>query len=143
MPQYHAEVLVRVFTKEPQYFAVIQAGFRTCLQEVNQAIEAAAIDDAVVPLHFSTDTLVFDDEMPIGKNTPPQMDIPSTPPRAKDRTFSRQASLSFTNNSFTTVSLDFIPTSPSRGARKNKRRREASEDTLSDSASLNKKARSD
>ncbi|KAF5371517.1 hypothetical protein D9615_009616 [Tricholomella constricta] len=140
MPKFHAELLVRIFTKHAKFFGIVQAGYRACLAAMPDLIsfeDAAALE----PLFAETGALT---PPPAGAaavsapaSTPPAPDAPSTP-RGK-RTFSRTTSFTFaaaggggvstdpalfSNNAFTTVSPDFVPASPSRGNRRGKRRRE-------------------
>ncbi|RDB20331.1 Deoxynucleoside triphosphate triphosphohydrolase SAMHD1 [Hypsizygus marmoreus] len=108
MPEFHAELLVRIFTKKAEFFGIVQAGYRACL-----AAMPALISSKPLPLS--------EEESGPPASTPPAPDVPSTP-RTR-RTFSRVSS--FSNNAFTTVSANFVPRSPTRGSRKPKREREA------------------
>ncbi|KAG5647814.1 hypothetical protein DXG03_007737 [Asterophora parasitica] len=52
MPTYHAEHLVRIFTKNVDYFGIIQAGYRACLARIRQEAELdqiAVTDDILEP----------------------------------------------------------------------------------------------
>ena len=118
MPECHAEVLLRIFTKKAEYFGIVQAAYRVCLAAVVPGPEVALAP--FFGLDDSTTSVA----------TPSTDPAPSTP---RTRTFSRNASFAttggltpFTNNSFTTVPTTFVPTSPSRGNRKHKRSRDVS-----------------
>ncbi|KNZ80826.1 SAM domain and HD domain-containing protein 1 [Termitomyces sp. J132] len=116
MPQFFAELLVRIFTRDVDYFGVIQAGYRRCLQKLPSQINDPTPDQLVLEPMF-----------------------PITPPV---QTFSRVSSFSrpghglgrgggggggggsttdptpFSNNNFTTVDMSFAPPSPSRKAKR-------------------------
>ncbi|KAF8954102.1 hypothetical protein BDZ97DRAFT_1928819 [Flammula alnicola] len=127
MPQYFAEDLIRVYTKKPEFFGLVQAGYRSILASMQDRTQHDDLDNLVVP------SINLDPMAP----TPPATEAPSTP-----RLHSRNASFSFTaggggngsaatpfsNNSFTTVSPSFAPASPTRAGRgrSNKRRRDDS-----------------
>ncbi|KAG6827134.1 hypothetical protein H0H92_013083 [Tricholoma furcatifolium] len=42
MPEYHAEFLLRIYTKKVEFFGVIQAGYRACLAVIGKQIKEAA-----------------------------------------------------------------------------------------------------
>ncbi|KAG6877685.1 hypothetical protein C0993_005105 [Termitomyces sp. T159_Od127] len=131
MPEFFAELLVRIFTRDTDYFGVIQAGYRLCLERLPSRIEDPTPDQLVLQPMFpivppSSRSLAGITPTP----SPPVHDlpVPTTP-----RIFSRVSSFSrtgpggttdaapFSNNNFTTVERSFAPPSPSR---KSKRRRE-------------------
>jgi len=124
MPECHAEVLLRIFTKKAEYFGIIQAAYRACLA----GVPGPKPDFLLGPLFAVEDSTT-------SVATPSTEPAPSTP---RTRTFSRHASFTaigsttgggltpFSNNSFTTVPTTFVPSSPSRGNRKQKRPRDVS-----------------
>ena len=127
MPGCFAEVLLRVFTKNTDYFGIVQAGYRAVLEQMS------TMNDVV-------DDCLFEDSFPLPilsnlEQTPAATEAPSTP-----RQFSRNPSMtfgtaSFSNNSFTTVSPTFRPPSPSaahKKPKKKKRNRENEENSASD-----------
>lgn len=105
MPQWFAEDLLRVYTKKPQFFGLVQAGYRAVLAKME------------FDLAQTSDTMAL---------TPPATEAPCTP-RAESH--SRNASFTFptapglsttpfSNNSFTTVPSSFVPGSPTRSSKK-------------------------
>ncbi|KAF5343308.1 hypothetical protein D9756_011590 [Leucocoprinus leucothites] len=99
-PERFAEVLLRIYTKKPEYWGRVQAGYRQILDSIS--IEETNTVDSI---------------------TPPATEPPSTPP-AQVSSFTLDAGTSvgtksarrFSNNSFTTVSPTFsMPKSPTRG----------------------------
>ncbi|TFK33680.1 hypothetical protein BDQ12DRAFT_637222 [Crucibulum laeve] len=116
MPQYFAEDLIRVYTKKPQYFGLVQAGYR--------AVLAAMENSAPFPLSPPLDA-VLEGDGTTSLKTPPATEPPTTP-----KAQSRQASFTFlsvgasstatpfSNNSFTTVSPRYMPTSPTQTAKR-------------------------
>ncbi|KAF8812642.1 HD-domain/PDEase-like protein [Phlegmacium glaucopus] len=114
-PQWFGEDLLRVYTKKPQFFGLVQAGYRAVLATMPNEFdltrpETSAIPDPMAPTPPSTET-----------------EAPSTPKadghsRNSSFTFS-SAPLSatttpFSNNSFTTVPPSFAPSSPPRNSKK-------------------------
>ncbi|KIL63305.1 hypothetical protein M378DRAFT_673967 [Amanita muscaria Koide BX008] len=157
MPAYFAEVLLRVYTKQTDFFGIVQAGYRAVLAELEK-------------MSTSGDEADFMDSFPFPSltnqeiTTPPTTDPPSTP-RALSRnqssgfgvgslsrnssanfgpgTFSRHTSANFgaapfSNNNFTTVSPTFRPPSPTRAQKqpKSRKRTREQEDTPSSDADL-------
>ncbi|KAF5362672.1 hypothetical protein D9758_009635 [Tetrapyrgos nigripes] len=99
-PRYFAEVIQRVYTKESQYFALVQQGYRAVM---------ASLD--------------FETEIP-SSGTFDAVQNPSTSPRRPSETESDaganplrslRKSTSFADNPFTKVPGDYMPDSPSRG----------------------------
>ncbi|KAL9713864.1 hypothetical protein Ac2012v2_003476 [Leucoagaricus gongylophorus] len=96
-PDCFAEILLRIYTKKPEYWGRVQAGYR-------QILDFLSIEGT------------------ISTTTPPATEPPSTPVQASS--FVRDSGGSaetrptsqFSNNSFTTVSPSFsMPRTPSRG----------------------------
>lgn len=146
MPDIFAEVLLRVYTKDVQYFGIIQAGYRAVLQ----TITIPSFSPSLAPVELAPATLLFSEpdcddpsdtkpkpkprlgaprtpsvKLPPARTTAavltPPAEAPSTPPYTGGSTgrrgFSRTAS--FSNNSFTTVSANYVPPmSPSRRGKK-------------------------
>ncbi|KAF8622436.1 hypothetical protein AX15_007020 [Amanita polypyramis BW_CC] len=113
MPEFFAEVLLRVYTKNAEFFGIIQAGYRAVLGQLSMMSEDGAFIDSF-PLPF----ILNGDHT----GTPAVTEPPSTP-----RVFSRNpsstfATAQFSNNSFTTVSPTFKCASPT-GAHKKPRSR--------------------
>lgn len=115
MPTYHAELLVRVFTKTAEFMGVVQAGYRACLTEM--------------PKHAPPQFAPSEDFVAL---TPPATEAPSTP-RATSRvpSFNLGAPAStgatpFSVNNFATVAKNFVPASPTRKAKTVKRQRDSS-----------------
>ena len=113
-PQWFAEDFLRVYTKKPQFFGLVQAGYRAVLANMPNEFDLERLETLVVP---STLDLAL---------TPPATEAPSTP---KAKGHSRDSSFSipnasvpsktpFSNNSFTTVPPTFTPSSPSRNSKK-------------------------
>ncbi|KAF9457401.1 hypothetical protein BDZ94DRAFT_233579 [Collybia nuda] len=121
MPTYHAELLVRIFTKAAEYVGIVQAGYRACLTEM--------------PNHAPPEFLPADDFVAL---TPPATEAPSTPrPTSRVPSFNLGVSGStgataFTNNNFTTVAKNFVPTSPSRKTRAKRQRDVSGENEASE-----------
>ncbi|KAF8665672.1 hypothetical protein AX16_000125 [Volvariella volvacea WC 439] len=97
-PAVFAEVYMSVYTKRPQFFGIVQAGYREVLQNISKRtadpLEGGA---AIAP-------------------TPPASEAPSTPlaqPRRASLTFGSRSN-SFSNNNFTTVPPDYALGSPTR-----------------------------
>lgn len=127
-PQWFAEYFLRVYTKRPQFFGLVQAGYRVVLASMPDEFDLERPETLVVP-----STLDLDSMAP----TPPATEAPSTP-KAKAHTRDNSFSFSsasvpsktpFLNNSFTTVPPTFTPGSPSRNSKK---RRNASAKRLHD-----------
>ncbi|KII96196.1 hypothetical protein PLICRDRAFT_151364 [Plicaturopsis crispa FD-325 SS-3] len=98
LPQFFAEVLVRIYTRDPRFFGIIQYGYRIIEERIANKIGPLPVPPPA--------------ESPDLSLTPPATEAPSTPP-PRTRTFSRTASGSFSANSFTTVPMNYAPTSPS------------------------------
>jgi hypothetical protein len=135
MPNCFVEVLLRVYTKNTDYFGIVQAGYRAVLDQMN-----AMHDDSAMMMN--DDDSAFESSFPLplitnADRTPTATEAPSTP-----RPFSRNNSMTFgtapiTNNSFTTVSPTFRPPSPSAAHKKpksKKRSRENEDKSSSDDA---------
>ncbi|KAG6872253.1 hypothetical protein C0995_011512 [Termitomyces sp. Mi166 len=130
MPQFFAELLVRIYTRDIDYFGVIQAGYRRCLQKLPSQINDPTPDELVLkpmfPVATSSDGSL--EELAPTPNPPVQEVLGPTTPR----TFSRVSSFSrpslggsadptpFCNNNFTTVEMSFAPPSPSHKAKRRK-----------------------
>jgi hypothetical protein len=144
MPRYFAEELLRVYTKNTNYFGIVQAGYRAVLGQMGMMNDDSAFEDSFpLPLLNNAEPTPTATEAP---TTPrqfsrnPSMTLgtaaPSTP-----RQFSRNPSMTFgtapfSNNSFTTVSPTFRPPSPSaahKKPQKKKRNRGSEENSASDS----------
>jgi hypothetical protein len=114
-PQWFAEDFLRVYTKKPQFFGLVQAGYRAVLANMPNQSDLDRPETLVVPG-------ILDSMAP----TPPATEAPSTPKakaHSRDNSFSfLTASLPsatpFSNNSFTTVPPTFTPGSPSRNSKK-------------------------
>ena len=125
MPSYFAEELLRVYTKNTDYFGIVQAGYRAVLRQMGMMNDDSAFEDSF-PLPLLDDA----------ERTPAATEAPTTP-----RQFSRNPSMTFgtapfSNNSFTTVSPTFRPPSPSaahKKSQKKKRNRGSEENSASDS----------
>ncbi|KAF7300958.1 HD-domain/PDEase-like protein [Mycena indigotica] len=95
MPPIFAEVKLTVYTKRPEYLAFVQAGYRAVLQSIPEDLPAT----------------------PPVSARPLESVGPLTPPREKSNSLprSRTASLaSLTPNEFTTVPMNYVPSTPSR-----------------------------
>ena len=127
-PKWFAEDFLRVYTKKPQFFGLVQAGYRAVLAKMPNEIDFERLETLVVP-----NTLDLDSMAP----TPPATEAPSTPKakgHSRDNSFSfasasGASNTPFSNNSFTTVPPTFTPGSPSRTSKK---RRNASSKRLHD-----------
>ncbi|KAF9446805.1 HD-domain/PDEase-like protein [Macrolepiota fuliginosa MF-IS2] len=112
-PDCFAEVLLQVYTKKPEYWGRVQAGYREILDSLNTI--------------FSSNGGVAIDAI-----TPPITEPPSTPraPTAslenKGSANARTSATPFSNNSFTTVPPGYMPSSPTRNGRKRSRNRSES-----------------
>ncbi|PFH47823.1 hypothetical protein AMATHDRAFT_6386 [Amanita thiersii Skay4041] len=123
MPQYFAEVLLRVYTKKPEFFGIVQAGYRAVLETLND--DNTAYLDAF-PLSFEPKSI-----------TPPDTEGPTTPrvlSRVSSFTFGT-GSGTFSNNNFTTVPPSFVPPSPTRGFRRTRSRKRLREVSAPDTTS--------
>ena len=123
-PQWFAEYFLRVFTKKPQFFGLVQAGYRAVLANMPNEFDSERLE---VPSALDLDSMA----------TPPATEAPSTPQakgHSRDSSFtflgaSGPSLTHFSNNSFTTVPATFTPGSPSR---KSNKRRNASAKRLND-----------
>jgi hypothetical protein len=127
-PQWFAEYFLRVYTKKPQFFGLVQAGYRDVLANMPNQFNLERLALLEVP-----STLDLDSMAP----TPPATEAPSTPKakgHSRDNSFSfsnasGSSKTPFLNNSFTTVPPTFTPGSPSQTSKK---RRNASAKRLRD-----------
>jgi len=122
MPQYFTEDLLRVYTKKPQYFGLVQAGYRAVLASVAERSDISLSPDP----HASTDSVAE-------TITPPATEAPSTPPAHSHSSSGDLGKRTpFSNNSFTTVSKDYgVPNSPSSSQpRRTRKRRQGVSDEL-------------
>ncbi|KAF8351698.1 hypothetical protein F5887DRAFT_88 [Amanita rubescens] len=129
MPNCFAEVVLRVYTKNTNYFGIVQAGYRAVLVQMNAMHEDDSADSA------------FENSFPLpvitnADQTPTATEGPSTPrPFSRNNSSMTFGTAPFTNNSFTTVSPTFRPPSPSAAHKKpksKKRSRENEDKTSSD-----------
>ena len=129
MPATFAESRLQVYTRDPtfvllllcrcfsvqlgfRYYGIIQAGYRAVLETVPNLFLEKPISGRSEEhgINLSTRNISGASSAP----TPPATEAPSTP----SRTLSRQASLTvtdprtFSNNSFTTVDVGFVPPNP-------------------------------
>jgi len=148
MPAYFTEDLLRVYTKKPQFYGLIQAGYRAVLATLDdygqklldQKIPDSQIDtEGLGPVitdgeslkGFMKNTAGFDTGTVVEAPTPPETEAPSTP-----KTHSRNTSFSFGSsasdlgtalkgsigpNNFTTVPPNYAPPSPTRGGPKTRK----------------------
>ena len=126
-PQWFAEDFLRVYTKKPQFFGLVQAGYRVVLANMPNEFDLERLETLVVPGLGSM------------APTPPATEAPSTPKakgHSRDSSFSfpcasggPSSTTPFSNNSFTTVPPTFTPSSPSQNSKK---RRNASAKRLHD-----------
>ncbi|KAG6894799.1 hypothetical protein C0992_004592 [Termitomyces sp. T32_za158] len=127
-PQFFAELLVRIFTRDTRYFGVIQAGYRSCLKKLESRIASQIPDQLVLNPMFPT---ITSSSQSLAEMTPTPSPPGHDPPApTTPRTFSRVSSFSrtgtagttdaalFENNYFTTVARSFAPPSPSRGSKR-------------------------
>lgn len=98
MPQYHAEMLMRIYTKKVEYFGIIQAGYRACAAEINSAAALAERKDeggSMAP-------------------TPPETEAPTTPRIRSSPSFNYGTGTGggtpLLPNGFMTVPAGFVPT---------------------------------
>ena len=126
-PQWFGEEFLRVYTKKPQFFWLVQAGYRDVLAKMPNEFDLERLETLVVPS-------ALDAMAP----TPPETEAPSTPKakgHSRDNSFTLpsasgpSSTTPFANNSFTTVPPTFTPGSPSRNSKK---RRSASGKRLHD-----------
>ena len=116
-PQWFAEDFLRVYTKKPQFFGIVQAGYRAVLANMPNEFDLERLETLVVP-----GSLDLNSNMAL---TPPATEEPSTPKmkvHSRDNSFSfpcaSTSTTLFSNNSFTTVPPTFTPGSPSRNGKK-------------------------
>ncbi|KAF8075760.1 hypothetical protein FPV67DRAFT_1648910 [Lyophyllum atratum] len=146
MPEWHAEFSIKIFTKNVEYFGIVQAGYRACLAALRGELSDAPLppfpsSSSTTTSSTSSSTTSSSSFTAPPTSTPPAPDTPSTPPgTGTGRTFSRAASWTFgaggmgvggsagadakafEDNAFTTVEKSFVPCSPSRGGRGRKGR---------------------
>ncbi|KAI5120720.1 hypothetical protein M0805_006427 [Coniferiporia weirii] len=110
MPACFAEMLLRIYTKVPLYYGVIQAGYRELLQSLP-----------------SGDPMTSSQSYVSDSTTPPITEAPSTPRAASVQPCSRNVSYSMpgsaktpfaAQNKFTKVSHSFVPPSPTQSHRR-------------------------
>ena len=130
MPQYFAEVLLRIYTKKAGLFGLIQAGYRAILakmQALDESAELGTATAAIAGAGASTVTPGTTTTTTTTVPTPPATEAPSTPSPAHSRKGSMTlipggggsgAATPFSNNSFTTVEPTFVPPSPTRATRR-------------------------
>lgn len=115
MPQYFAEEHLRIYTKKPEHFGLIQAGYRAILAQMQKTLNKEEDISSVNPA--------------ASVPTPPATEAPSTP-RSRNASLpkgSGPSSTPFSINSFTTVDPNFVPLSPIQATRRasgQKRQRE-------------------
>ncbi|KAG5350405.1 hypothetical protein C0989_011193 [Termitomyces sp. Mn162] len=80
MPQFFAELLVRIFTRDVDYFGVIQAGYRRCLQKLPSQINDPTPDQLVLEPMFPITPPVQSQSQSFAEITP----TPSPPVLAND-----------------------------------------------------------
>lgn len=139
MPPCFAEVLLRVYTRKPKFYGLVQAGYRLLLADL-QATTKPADDSHVASMSTDPRTPT------IPTVTPPLTEAPSTPkPHSRSSSFtfptggSGVAVTPFSNNQFTTVSPTFAPDSPTQGNKKAKGRKRSRDETSSLTTSTAKK----
>ena len=92
MPLYHAEMLMRIYTKKVEYYSLIQAGYHACIER-REGVESMVL-------------------------TPPVTEAPTTPRPRASPSFNSGISVGGGGtplpNRFMTVSADYRPKSPSR-----------------------------
>lgn len=118
-PPWFAEYLFRVYTKKPQFFGLVQAGYRAVLANMPTQFDLERPETLVTPSNLDSTAL-----------TPPATQAPSTP---KTKDHSRNNSFTFpvasasstttpfSNNSFTTVPPSFAQDSPSQSSIRKRR----------------------
>jgi len=133
-PTCFAEVVLRVYTKNTDYFGIIQAGYRAVLVQMGviHDDDSAMNDDSAFENSFPLPVITNADQ------TPTATEAPSTPrPFSRNNSSMTFGTAPFSNNSFTTVSPTFRPPSPSAAHKKpksKKRNRENEDKTSSDDA---------
>ncbi|KAH6890072.1 HD-domain/PDEase-like protein [Coprinopsis sp. MPI-PUGE-AT-0042] len=132
LPRIHAEVMLRIFSKKPEYYGIVQAGFREVLLEMDRCVaDDGSILDAKLqkmvtppPSSKSEGGTDIDASNAFDPEPTPPTAIPATPgpapggtddaaPSGGKRSFSRHTSGSFAPNPFTSVGAAFVPQSPS------------------------------
>jgi hypothetical protein len=93
MPLYHAEMLMRIYTKKAEYYSLIQAGYHACIEKPEE-VESMVL-------------------------TPPVTEAPTTPRPRASPSFNSDISVGVGGgtplpNRFMTVSADYRPNSPPR-----------------------------
>ncbi|KAF5309226.1 hypothetical protein D9619_012739 [Psilocybe cf. subviscida] len=111
MPPYFAEVLLRIYTKNPKFFGLVQAGYRVVMSDLAMRFQTDAEESILLP---DIEVNRAEDGM---APTPPETEAPSTPKAtSRDSSFTHRKSASgstpYSENSFTTVAPDFVPPSP-------------------------------
>ena len=101
MPPFHAEMLMRIYTKKVEYYSLIQAGYHACIG--NQT--------AVPPMRREEEESMAP--------TPPVTEAPTTPRARASPSFNSSLSAGgggtpVLPNPFMTVSADYMPKSPLR-----------------------------
>ncbi|KAG5637909.1 hypothetical protein H0H81_002737 [Sphagnurus paluster] len=131
-PQYHCELLVQIFTKDVQYFGIVQAGYRACLAAAQKEFaEAALLANDVSELtdvETSEDAMEFKPLFPVAastsasfsdlgslmpSSTPPGPGTTTAPttapttPKRTGRSFSRAASVTFAQGAAVSADATF------------------------------------
>ena len=108
-PQWFAEDLLCVYTKKPQFFGLVQAGYRAVLANMPNEIDSELPDtsDSMAPTPPSTEAASIHKAKGHSCNSSFSFPIPSGSPTT-----------AFSNNSFTTVPSTFAPGSPSQTTKK-------------------------
>jgi hypothetical protein len=111
MPQFHAELLMRIYTKKVEYYGLIQAGYRVCLVKINDLLNSGmspTLTSSPGPRHGRRE----EESM---APTPPATGAPTTPHVRASPSFNLGVvGTPLIPNDFMTVPKDYAPKSPSR-----------------------------
>ena len=129
MPQYFAEILLRVYTKKAELIEIVQAGYRAILRDLEDQIGRLALNESDPPDQIDVDKsssrrlgLQIDRKRSMNlEPTPPVSEAPSTPKTSGPKIRSSvKYSTPFSNNEFMTVCKSTRLASPSRKLEKRK-----------------------
>src|SRR6266511_1304517 len=138
MPTYFAEVLLRVYTKNPEHIEIVQHGYRAILKSLEDEPGLAMVNLIPDEVDLNRGVGMGKENERLGREesvsavpTPPESEAPTTPKMSASRVHSRNASIimkgsggvggstglpstPFSINEFTTVGKKDTPRSPSR-----------------------------
>ncbi|KAF9262499.1 HD-domain/PDEase-like protein [Marasmius fiardii PR-910] len=116
MSQSFAEVMMRVYTKKPEFFGVVQGGYRAVLHQFLDGFSAT------IPGSSPTETQPIMLVSPLSTE-PPASPRPHASPSTESSSQVKPISKQGSDNKFMTVGPNYVPPSPARSSIKMRKRR--------------------